>query len=711
MNSPVLTGQWTTKLGSSDLTEAFQVFIETCQVVAERHTPPKTTRSRAKSRAPRDRKILMRKRQKICKKLKTNPNQRSKFERELINIESKLQQSYANEECRNETKAVEAIKKNVKFFYSYAKKHSSVTSQIGPLEDSKGLITNDPKAMAEILKSQYSSVFSSPMPVVTNTDRATNQNTDDFIFSEEHMIQAIDEVSPNSAPGPDRFPAIFLKNCKASLAKPLCMLWRRSLDTGCIPTFLKSSTITPIYKDGPKHLPKNYRPVALTSHLIKTFEKLIRNHLVQFIEAHGLMNPNQHGFRAGRSCLSQLLQHFDQVTRLLEEGKNADVVYLDFGKAFDKLDFQITLKKLINMGVTGKLHRWTESFLTGRKQRVVIQQHLSSESNVISGVPQGSVLGPLLFLVMINDIDANIISSSVSSFADDTRVMAGTISRQDVAGMQNDLDIIYQWAQDNNATFNPGKFECLRYGRNQDLITSTEYLSNSLTPIACSNSVRDLGVTMSSDATFSEHISKICTAASLKCGWILRTFKTRERLPLLTLWKSLVLPTLDYCCQLWTPAAPGLIQRIEQVQVSYLKKIVGMGNYDYWEQLDMLNLYSLERRRERYIAIYIWKLLEDMVPNFGINIAFNKRNGRYCVIPKVRTTASQRVQTIRFNSLAVNGPRIFNSLPISLRNKSKCSVDSFKAALDKHLKSVPDEPRVGTLIKYCAKGSNSLTQY
>ena len=704
---------WTAKLGTVEITEAFHVFIDTCHEVAKKHTPPKSIRSQSKARVPRDRKILMRKRLKKRKQLQnmSNPCQIAKLECELINIERKLQESYASEEHLTEAKAVDAIKKNVKFFYSYAKKRSSVKSQIGPLEDSEGKITGNPEEMAEILKSQYSSVFSSPVTITTNNNEAPSQFTDDFIFSEQQMTEAIDEVSSNSAPGPDRFPALMLKNCKTNLAKPLCILWRRSLDTGYIPTLLKSSTITPIYKDGPKHLAKNYRPVALTSHLIKVFEKLLRNHLIQYIESHGLMNPNQHGFRAGRSCLSQLLQHFDQVTRLLEQGKNVDVVYLDFGKAFDKLDFQITLQKLLKLGITGKLHKWIESFLTGRKQRVVVQQHLSSETDVISGVPQGSVLGPLLFLVMISDIDAHTTTSFVSSFADDTRVMAGTSSSQDVTYMQNDLNIIYQWAQNNNATFNAGKFECLRYGRNQDLIASTAYLSNSATPIACSTSVRDLGVTMSSDATFNEHISKICTAASLKCGWILRTFKTRERLPLLILWKALVLPTLDYCCQLWTPAALGLIQRIEQVQVSYLKKIVGMNSYDYWEQLDMLNLYSLERRRERYIAIYVWKILENLVPNFGINVAYNKRKGRYCIIPKVHTTATQRVQTIRFNSLAVNGPRIFNCLPISLRNKSGCSVQSFKSALDKHLQTVPDEPRVAKLIKFCSKGSNSLIQY
>ena len=171
------------------------------------------------------------------------------------------------------------------------------------------------------------------------------------------------------------------------------------------------------------------------------------------------------------------------------------------------------------------------------------------------------------------------------------------------------------------------------------------------------------------------------------------------------------MPTLDYCCQLWSPASANLIQKIEMVQVSYLKKISGMGSLDYWEQLAALRVYSLERRRERYIAIYIWKVIEGIVPNFGVSVGCNKRTGRYCVVPIVRSTVSHKIQSIRFNSLVVNGAQIFNSLPIHIRNKTECSVDSFKAALDKYLKLVPDEPRVGKLIKFCQKSSNSLTQY
>lgn len=216
---------------------------------------------------------------------------------------------------------------------------------------------------------------------------------------------------------------------------------------------------------------------------------------------------------------------------------------------------------------------------------------------------------------------------------------------------------------------------------------------------------------MTPDACFNEQISKVCVSANLKCSWILRTFKTRDKLPMLTLWRALVQPLLDYCCQLWSPAMIGQIQNIEKVQASFIKKITGFYQFDYWDQLKRLELYSQERRRERYIIIYTWKVLEELVPNFGITAAVNSRNGRYCVIPTIRSSASHKTRTIRFISMGVNGPRLFNCLPRQLRNITGCSVNSFKAALDNHLATIPDEPRLAKLVKFCSKASNSLTEY
>ena len=456
---------------------------------------------------------------------------------------------------------------------------------------------------------------------------------------------------------------------------------------------------------------KNYRPVALTSHLTKVFEKVVRNCLVSFLEKHNLFNSNQHGFRAGYSCLSQLLQHFDTVTKLLEEGQNVDVVYLDFSKAFDKIDHIIMLVKLAELGITGRLLQWIKQFLTNREQWVYLDVPQSRIEPVMSGVPQGSVLGPLLFLIMLSDIDKDVHSSFVSSFADDTRVLSGIGNNADVLRLQEDLDAIYRWSEANNAKFNSEKFECLRYGPNENIKSDTSYKSSCQDIITSKPSVRDLGVTMSADATFGEHISNITQSASLKCGWILRTFRTRDSLPMMALWKSLVLPILDYCSQLWCPSAAGVVQRIEKVQVSYLKKVAGLSGIDYWDQLSKLKLFSLQRRRERYRVIYIWKTLEGLVPNFGVQTAHNKRTGRHCVVPLIRPSATCRIRNLRYNSMGVHGPRLFNSLPISLRNKTNCTVDAFKSSLDRFLETIPDQPRVPGLIRYCVRSGNSLTDY
>ena len=194
------------------------------------------------------------------------------------------------------------------------------------------------------------------------------------------------------------------------------------MNQGKIPQILKTANIVPIYKGkgAPRSKAKNYRPVALTSHITKIFEKVIRRYIIQFMELNQLFNPSQHGFRTGRSCLSQLLAHYERILQLMEEGLDVDVIYLDFAKAFDKVDFTIILQKLKDMGIQGHVGRWIHQFITGRTQSVLVNGCRSKPAKVLSGVPQGSVLGPLLFLVLIGDIDQNIASAFLSSFADDT---------------------------------------------------------------------------------------------------------------------------------------------------------------------------------------------------------------------------------------------------------------------------------------------------
>ena len=243
------------------------------------------------------------------------------------------------------------------------------------------------------------------------------------------------------------------------------------------------ANIIPIHKGNNRGIAANYRRVALTSHLIKLFEKVLRNGMITFMEENNLFNPEQHGFCLGRSYLSLLVAHYDQFTHLLENGINVDVVYLNFAKAFDKVYLLITMKKLNDIGIKGKLGHWIHAFLTNRKQVVMVNQCKSQPRDVISGVPQGSVLGPLLFLVLLSDIDQDVAKAYASSFADDTRVVLGTNSKEDTEELQKDLDSISKWSHENSMKFNSKKFECMRYGPKNDLKTTTHYTSDDGSPI------------------------------------------------------------------------------------------------------------------------------------------------------------------------------------------------------------------------------------
>ena len=339
-------------------------------------------------------------------------------------IEEQIMQSHVKEKKLMEGRAVEAIRVNPKYFYKYAKKHSSVRANIGPLINAVGEVVGEPYDMAELLRQQYESVYSSPAISSYETEDINweGDTLSVISFVPSDLLDSIREVRDNSAAGPDGFPAKFLRTCADELCVPLLKMWELSFQTGNIPTALKKAVITPIYKGGERRKAENYRPVALTSHLIKIVEKVIVKKLVEHFDRHELWNKRQHGFRKGRSCLSQLLEHYEDILQAREKGKEFDVLYLDFEKAFDKVDFGVLCRKLTQLGIEGKLKAWIRDFLSHRTQKVLVQGKLSQETLVRSGVAQGSVLGPVLFLCMMGDIDADIIGAKVSSFADDTKI-------------------------------------------------------------------------------------------------------------------------------------------------------------------------------------------------------------------------------------------------------------------------------------------------
>ena len=393
---------------------------------------------------------------------------------------------------------------------------------------------------------------------------------------------------------------------------------------------------------------------------------------------------------------------------MLSDDANADVIYLDFAKAFDKVDHNILMHKLECLGITGKVLQWVKVFLSNRTQTVIVDGEHSLPQIVISGVPQGTVLGPLLFIVFINDIFGTVNHSVIRSFADDTRLTKQIHSVEDQIELQNDLNAVIKWAAQNNMELHEDKFELLHHGKIEALKAGQGHIYN-LTDgsiINNTNCVKDLGVVIHESLKWSDHINEVSLKATQMSGWILRTFKTRNRLALMTLFKSLVRSRLDYCSPVWTPYTQQDIIHLESVQRSFTAKINSINHLNYWDRLKALNLMSLQRRRERYIILHTWKILCGMAPNdVGLKFYWNDRLGMKCVVPKLPSKESF-LKSLKFNSFSSIGPRLFNTLPQYVKESG--SFLSFKLSLDKFLSSLPDEPPTPG---YVTSNNNSILDW
>ena len=410
-----------------------------------------------------------------------------------------------------------------------------------------------------------------------------------------------------------------------------------------------------------------------------------------------------------------MLSHFNDIMEGLVSGRDTDAIYLDYAKAFDKVDHSLLLAKLQKYGFSPQFISWTKSFLTNRPQSVVLDGVHSYVSSMISGVPQGTVLGPILFIIFINDMEHCIQHSVVRFFADDSRVSKQISCEQDTELLQQDLDNIIKWSIANNMLVHEDKFELIIHKHKlrsaiyelpfiSDLMTYTLPNGKSISPV---ETLRDLGVAISSDLSWHIHISAIVKCARSVASWVLSAFKARDSTTMMTLYKSLVRCYLEYCCPLWHPSSIEDIKLLEGVQRTFTSKIHGVQHLNYWQRLHALGLMSLQRRRERYIIIQMWKILHNKCPN-DVKVQFNapNRHGTTAKIPSLIRHSSQHNQKLYDSSFAVMGPKLWNCLPSHL---SKIAVlADFKHALTKFLLTFPDTPPTNG---YVAANNNSVLDW
>ena len=368
------------------------------------------------------------------------------------------------------------------------------------------------------------------------------------------------------------------------------------MSSGCLPALWKWSVVVPLFKSGSRCSPSNYRPISLTSVCCKTLERLIATHIMDFLEENQLLSNRQFGFRRGRSTEDQLLLVYSEVVRWVDAGKVVDMVYLDFSKAFDLVSHRILLEKLSLLGFDNCIIGWVEGFLVGRYMSVSVAGKLSSALEVTSGVPQGSVLGPLLFLIYANFITKDV-SGSWAAFADDFKISvcyprnASQERVQAVSRLQTDLDSIARHSSSWNLTLNPTKCVFMRFGNRSSDEQASGYAiqEDQLSSVVV---YRDLGVLVDSGFKFHRHVDFIVGRAGSMMNNLLRSTVCRSISFMVTLWVSHIRPLIEYGSCIWNVGYLQDVRRLESIQRRWSREVQGMGGLDYAARLRSMGLFQ-----------------------------------------------------------------------------------------------------------------------
>ena len=570
---------------------------------------------------------------------------------------------------------------NPKRFWSFIKERRCENVGIAPLKGEDGFTHSDSEARANILNKQFSSVFTHNEDLTNIKDLGPSPYPPmpSINITTPGVMKLLKNIKIHKAAGPDNISNRLLKTVATQISPAFTTFFQASLNQGYLPKSWKDANVVPIFKKGDKSRASNYRPVSLTSVSCKILEHILCSAIMKHLERHRILSDAQHGFRRHRSCESQLIVTVNDLITSLDNKKQVDLILLDFSKAFDKVPHQRLLRKIEHYGIRGSTHRWLKDFLKDRSQRVLVEGATSSRAEVQSGVPQGSVLGPLMFLLFINDLPEYVKNSKVRLFADDCVLYKEIENGEDSKALQEDLNALQQWETDWNMEFHPQKCQLLKISNKRSIIPAKYTIhGHTLEEV---DSAKYLGVTLHRTLNWNEHIQNITNKANRTRAFLQRNMQAAPQRTKEICYQALVRPILEYSSSVWDPWTSTNIDKIEAVQRRSARMV--MNNFNRYASVDQmiqqLKWTTLRERRAKAKAIIFFRIVKNFIaipksllqgpsPNKG------RGHDQRIIVPYSRTQNHQY-------SFIPDATRIWNKLPQSLVDSK--NLEAFKKGTEK----------------------------
>lgn len=483
--------------------------------------------------------------------------------------------------------------------------------------------------------------------------------------------------------GVDKISVFVLKACATEISQSIANLINRSLLSGKFPQQWKRSKIIPIHKSGDKSSPSNYRPISILPCVSKILERVVQRQVLEFLHENNILSAAQSGFRPRHSTSTTLLKVTDDWLHATDKKEYTGVVFVDLRKAFDIVNCDILIKKLNNIGISGTPCSWFKSYMSDRVSRTLINAELSFESVIECGVPQGSLLGPLLFIVYINDLVKCIKTCQVQLYADDTVLYFShpSIDRIELA-LNSDLENMYYWMCQNKLSVNCQKTVCMLIGSNH-MISKKNVLRVSLNDISIDqvHHVKYLGVLVDEKLNWNLHIDNMLKKIGQMVGFLgrLRRFLSESVLKLI--YSSLILPYFDYGDVIYSAAFRKYTDRLQKLQNRagrIILKIKPESHVSVLEMHNALNWQLLDKRRNHHSLVLMYKIMNNLTPEYLRNEfelrthSYPSRIGAQIKLPKPRTNYLKR-------SFKYRNAKAYNTLPPHI--KSSPSVNTFKSKI------------------------------